>query len=300
VSTNRGISGTPIRGLAASVLVLVGCARSPSSRSGGAWMQEGLDALYGRHATREAADDFRKVLAQDREHYEANLQLAYTLESEGAREEARPVWEHVLALAQARNDLQTLAIARRFLSPHPPDTLPASMESGLDALYRERDAAKAERAFRTVLAANPTHYGATYQLAVALDLGGKSAEARAQWEKMLRMAQACGDAETIATAQRRLASTPAPAPSVDQQAALMEKGMDALYRSGDLAAAEERFRAVLALNPTHYGATYQLAATLERAGKRDEARPLWTRALAMAEGYRDEATIALIRPHLAR
>ena len=79
------------------------------------------------------------------------------------------------------------------------------MGAGLDALYRLRDADIAATLFRTVLKRNLTHYGATFQLAMALDRAGKPAEARPLWGKMLAMAEGAHDAETAATARARLA-----------------------------------------------------------------------------------------------
>jgi tetratricopeptide repeat protein len=48
--------------------------------------------------------------------------------------------------------------------------------------------------------------------------------------------------------------------------AAMRAGLDALYQRNDPAAAVARFREVLARNPTHYGATLQLAKALDRSG----------------------------------
>jgi hypothetical protein len=70
------------------------------------------------------------------------------------------------------------------------------------------------------------------------------------------------------------------------QAAVMKAGIDALYTRGDAAAAETEFRKVLERNPTHYGATYQLATALDRAGKPVEARALWEVVVTMAEKYK--------------
>jgi hypothetical protein len=47
---------------------------------------------------------------------------------------------------------------------------------------------------------------------------------------------------------------------------------------------------VLERNPAHYGATFQLATALDRAGDAAEARPLWQKVLEMAEGYTPSAS----------
>ncbi len=64
---------------------------------------------------------------------------------------------------------------------------------------------------------------------------------------------------------------------------LMQAGLDALYKKQDPNAAVAAFHKVLDKNPTHYGATYQIATALDRAGKRDEATSYWEKVLAMAE-----------------
>src|SRR5437762_1947654 len=84
----------------------------------------------------------------------------------------------------------------------------ALMKAGLEARCRRHDPAEAIAQFRKVLEQNPTHYGATFQLATALDMAGKRAEARPLWEKVLQMAEASKDIETADKARARLHSTP--------------------------------------------------------------------------------------------
>jgi cytochrome c-type biogenesis protein CcmH/NrfG len=78
------------------------------------------------------------------------------------------------------------------------------MQTGLDALYTQSDPNTATTLFQKVLERNPTHYGATYQLATALDRAGKPAEARPLWEKVLQMAEGNNDKQTADTARARL------------------------------------------------------------------------------------------------
>ena len=170
----------------------------------------------------------------------------------------------------------------------------AMMQVGLDLLYVENDPGAAAAQFRRVLEQNPSHYGAIFQLATALDRGGQPDQARTVWERMLRMAEAIGDGPTADQAQARLAQEPL------TQEALMQAGLDLLYAGNDPAAAAALFRKVLERNPTHYGATFQLARALDRAGEAAEARPLWEKALEMAEGYNDAETAATARARLAR
>jgi tetratricopeptide (TPR) repeat protein len=176
------------------------------------------------------------------------------------------------------------------------------MRIGMVLLYSGHDPDRAASHFRAVLALNSDHYGATYQLATALDRSGRVSEARPHWEKMRRMAEAFQDAPTAATARARL-DQPAPvAPMTEEnsQAAMMAAGNHALYTKADIKTAITEFRKVLQRNPTHYGATYQLAVALDHAGKRQEARAMWQKVLKMAEGYKDVETGATALARLAQ
>jgi Tfp pilus assembly protein PilF len=168
-----------------------------------------------------------------------------------------------------------------------------AMQAGLDALYTRHDPPAAATEFRKVLAANPTHYGATYQLAAALDAAGRPDEARPLWEKMLALAESSGDKQTAATARAHLGKVP-----IETEETIMGAGLDALYQRHDPAVAAAEFQKVLAQNPTHYGATFQLASALDAAGKRTEARPLWKKMLDMAVAANDTATADTARARL--
>src|SRR4029453_4628387 len=164
-----------------------------------------------------------------------------------------------------------LAIALAGCSPKPAtDEQVAVMQAGLDALYTRSDPDAAATQFRKVLAANPTHYGATYQLATALDAAGRHDEARSHWERMLALAEGSGDQQTVAAARARLSHRP-----VETEESNMGDGLDALYQRRDPVAAVAEFQKVLARNSTHYGATFQLAAALDAAGRPGEAAPFW-------------------------
>ena len=172
-----------------------------------------------------------------------------------------------------------------------PDAL--AMSRGLDLLYRTSDPIGAEAVFREVLQRNSTHYGARYQLAVALDRGGKPAEARPVWDAVLKNAEAIGDTSAIRAARARLL-----APDTASQGAMMALGIDLARRQNNPAAAAEQFRKVLQRNPTHYGATYQLAMALDKSGQAAQARLLWEKVLGMATTYKDEPTAQAARQRL--
>ena len=168
------------------------------------------------------------------------------------------------------------------------------MGRGLDLLYKKADPIAAEGVFRDVLQRNPTHYGAQYQLAVSLDRGGRPTEARPLWTSVLKNAEASRDSATARTARTRLAS-----PDTASESAMMALGLDLLYRRNNPPAAAEQFRGVLRKNPRHYGATYQLAVALDKAGQGAQARPVWQQVLGMATMYKDQRTADTARARLA-
>jgi cytochrome c-type biogenesis protein CcmH/NrfG len=180
-----------------------------------------------------------------------------------------------------------------------PETEEAMMKAGLEALYARGDPNAAAAQFGKILERNPNHYGATFQLATALERAGKTAEARAQWQKMLALAEALRDKETAAVARARIGQAPAARePASDD--ATMKSGLDLLYTKHDPNGAAAEFRKVLARTPNHYGATFQLAAALDQAGKKSEAHPLWEKMLKLAEAANDKETLRLVRERLSR
>jgi len=285
-----------LRLLAATILAMaLGCSGNADQASKeDVQMNAGLDALYTRHDPYAAAAQFRLVLEKNPAHYAATYQLATALEAAGQKDDARRVWGKALALAEAARDKQGVETARARLGQAAPTQGPdAVMQAGLDALYTKRDPEAAIVEFRKMLQRDPGHYGANYQLAKSLDLAGRPDEARPFWEKALKTAESVKDESVIATVRQRLTQ-----PDVVSADAWMRRGIDALYKQRDPNAAITDFRQALELNPQHYGATYQLAAALDAAGKKDEAPPYWEQALKMAETYGDKPTADTARARL--
>ena len=210
---NRHRTRHPNRRLALAFMVPLligawaGCSSKPAASDDAALMKAGLEALQ-RHDPETAIADFRKVLEHTPDHYGATFQLAAALEAAGRRDEARPLWEKMVAMAESHQDTETAASARAHLAGDGGASEAVTMQAGLDALYKRHEPAEAIEQFRKVLEHNPTHYGATFQLATALDAAGKGAEARPLWEKMLQMAEASKDIETADKARARLHSSP--------------------------------------------------------------------------------------------
>lgn len=187
------------------------------------------------------------------------------------------------------------AVAAAATPPAPVDPTAADMKLGMDLYYAQRNPGAAIPVFQRVLAANPGHYGATYQLAAALQAAGRPEEARPLWERMLAMAERQGDKPTADGARAALAKLP----PTDPHAAGMKSGMDLLYQQAKAEEAAVEFRKILAEKPDHYGATYQLAVSLDKLGKRDEATVLWESVQKMALQYQDDATAKTAYARLA-
>lgn len=192
----------------------------------------------------------------------------------------------------------TSALSAKFPGPAPsaeqttsPD---AAMEAGLNAFYGRRDAAAAIPWFRRALQLSPDHYGATFQLARALDESGRRDEALPLWERVLSLGAAVHDEPTLKIARARLAE-----PSPQTADSFVNAGLEALYSRNDPAAASAAFRKALAINPNHYGALYQLARALDREGRRGDARPFWERVARKAKEFHDAPTLEAARARLA-
>ena len=135
----------------------------------------------------------------------SHLYLGKVLQKLGRASEASAAYRRAIDLNPLDNEPKE-ALAR--LGQSSPESEEAMMAIGLHALYSLHKPIDAALQFRLVLERNPNHYGATFQLARALDEAGKPDEARVLWEKMLGLAQAASDTETITTVRARLARRP--------------------------------------------------------------------------------------------
>lgn len=190
--------------LAVSLLASCGRDAAPSDPDAGA-MTRGVELLYQSADPIGAEALFREVLQRTPSHYGAHYQLAVALDSGGKPTEARGAWEEILRRADAISDTSVMRTARARLAGPDTATHAAMMALGIHLLYSRNAAAAAAEQFRAVLHRNATHYGATYQLATALDRADSAAEARAQWVKVLGMATSINDTATASTARLRLA-----------------------------------------------------------------------------------------------
>jgi Tfp pilus assembly protein PilF len=167
-------------------------------------MEKGTQQLYQSGDPIAAEATFRAVLAKNPSHYGAHYQLAVAMDRGGKPAEARAEWNEVLRLAESFKDSVSAQAARARLGS--PDTASQAglMARGLDLMYKQNDPGAAIEQFQEIIKRNRTHYGASYQLAVALDRANRAEEAKQVWQRVLPMAIQYKDQKTIDTARARL------------------------------------------------------------------------------------------------
>jgi tetratricopeptide (TPR) repeat protein len=172
----------------------------------------GLAARYEQQDPDRAATILARLAERNPRDLDAQLELAQALDAALRADEARPVWVRALDLARLRDDRAHVKMAADRLRGSSTEATDAEerrlMQAGLDALYRDRVPARAVDVFRQVLALDPEHYGATYQLAAALDAAGRTDEARALWSVVLDRANRLGDKKTAQDVSARIAARP--------------------------------------------------------------------------------------------
>jgi tetratricopeptide (TPR) repeat protein len=132
----------------------------------------------------EALAAYHETTAIDPQHAEAWL-------AQGRHLERRETWAEAAAAYES---------ALRANPTH----VEAAMLAGLLHHYRLAEPARAVEFYRTVLHLAPTHYGAHYQLAMALLADRQEAEARAAWRVFEALADGLGDRKTIEGAPEAL------------------------------------------------------------------------------------------------
>ena len=209
------------------------------------------------------------------------LHHAALLEAVGRFGEAAQAFIRVLELAPG-DATATAGLARTAAGSE--DS--RDMGAAVHLLHKAGRPADAVPFLKSILSRNPTHYGATYQLATALTRLGQHAEAATTWATMASLAR---EAHAEAVEREAVAQQAAAQRALAEQG--MAAGVAALYQRKDAQAAVAHFRSVLALDKTHYGANYQLARALDAAGEVAEARAAWQTVRAAAETIGDKSTL---------
>lgn len=260
-------------------------ATQPNTQPLDVLMQAGMAALDTDPTA--AVKSFRTILERMPTHYGAAYQLANALDRSGDAAAALTQWQAVAKSADAIADTETAATARERAVD---SGRAALMAEGIKAHYERQQPDQAAELFRRVLKEVPTHYGANFQLAKALDAAGKDKEAAPIWKWVFDAASKAGDSETRRAARIALSGA--------EMTTLMQEGVNARL-AGQYPVAEERLRRVLVLLPDHYGAMYQLASTLDAAGRRSEGTALWLETQNLARSFGDTETLADATKRLA-
>jgi tetratricopeptide (TPR) repeat protein len=120
---------------------------------------------------------FRRATATD-EHYAA-------------------AWFEQARLLEERGEWAAAAAAFDASFAADPTTAEAAMRAGLLYRFRMADPTRAIARFESVLAVDPRHYGAHYQLATARLASGDTAGARRAWAAFVPLAEAIGDRASL-------------------------------------------------------------------------------------------------------
>lgn len=212
--------------------------------------------------------EFRAALEKDRDHIDANLELAKRLEVQGHLEEARGLLSRVSR------------------------ALPSSFEIAMalgDLAFRAGDVLEAEKAFRAAHELRPADDRAAYNLGTVLLAREKFVEAiellRPLSERetphdavLYNLAEAYRASGRLESARDLLQSLVAKEPPFQGAGFALGVTLDAL---GDLAGAERAYRRALEQRGDDLGSLMNLASVLERLGRIDEARGILEKALEL-------------------
>lgn len=136
----------------------------------------------GREADALAA--YQRVTAIDTQHTDAWLAQGRLLERVPRWAEAAAAYEHARTTDPTRAE--------------------AAMLAGLVYHHQLGEPARAVEHYRTVLTLDPNHYGAHYQVAMALLASGRMDDARAAWRAFVPLAERIGDRASLARAPAEL------------------------------------------------------------------------------------------------
>jgi Flp pilus assembly protein TadD len=177
-----------------------------------------------------------------------------------------------------------------FLLAPPPDFL----AEGLKALDANQPAA-AEPLLRQAVAAAPGDFSVHFNLALALSLQGKDAEAVSELRRTLELRPALYEADLNLGILLLRDKQPAEAlPPLREAADLKPKETrpnlflaQALFETADFAQAESHYRAAAEADAKSAGAELGLARSLVKQSKLQEAAEHFSAAAALDPGYRD-------------
>jgi tetratricopeptide (TPR) repeat protein len=156
--------------------------------------------------------------------------------------------------------------------------------------------AVAEPLLRKAIEANPNDYYAHFNLALALSMQAKDAEAIAEFQTTLQQKPGLYEAElnlgmVLLRAKRPADALPLLKQAVETKPADPIPGFylaQALFDTGDTAQALDRFRTAAAADPKSPRLQLGIGRCLVRLGKLPEAEPYYKNAAALDLDYRDQ------------
>jgi len=155
-------------------------------------MNQGVSLLYEHGDAQTAIGHFSAVLALNAKHYGALYQIAKAFEQSQQLRLAHRAWREFEPLAQESTDTPSLVYATERIAALEDQmtALDEQMNTGVDLLHVQGRPDDAVPYFEEVRNAWPTHYGARYQHAVALEQSGQNDAAEGAWHQFLAAAEA--------------------------------------------------------------------------------------------------------------
>ncbi|MGB0640216.1 MAG: hypothetical protein ACPGTU_12825 [Myxococcota bacterium] len=182
-------------------------ANTPAEQDVQTIMNRGIALLHEKNDAKGALAHFDEVLSINAGHYGAQYQRAKAFDVARDLENALNAWRDFLPEAERSRDPESAEWARSrvlHLSGQV-SKLSAVMEEGVNLLHGSQQPDAAITRFNTVLSAWPSHYGASYQVAVAYEQAGQLEAAKEAWGLVLSNARAIGETNDTKAAADALA-----------------------------------------------------------------------------------------------
>jgi hypothetical protein len=162
-------------------------------------------AARGRNDARRAAVLWRRRASRYPADTAAWRMAAEALDASGQVDEGRRIWLKVRELALRSGDKTSMDAAHDRLDDPEEEIAEAGwMNDALAALYQKNDPPTAVSLLKTILAQTPAHFGASFQLARALEAAGQKKEALEQWKHFRAMPETANDAPSAKMAEDRI------------------------------------------------------------------------------------------------
>ena len=236
--------------------------------------------LYKKQGNyRAAISRFRDALDYKANDAEATFRMAESLEKLGEVEDSAAYYESYLKILPRGEYAAAARAALARLRPMLGDLVPeARSPKGEEDIqlgefsYSLTNYPGAAEHFVHALQLDPRDSMAHLRLAQALEKMGRVAEAHEQYEAYLALLPKGPFAAEVRREMARMGPPPAPvvAPPKPDTTITVETAEKQL-ENGEYAAATERLRAVLAVEPENPRALFRLAQALEAQGQRDQA-----------------------------